>query len=95
MNGTKLLIPAAMLTASLGVGAKIAPAPAPVDKATTEAQRVVTPAVLGVRAPDSYPIPQRLQDYTDSAATQIARPCTGSRCGSISGSGNGWDDSDQ
>ena len=96
MNGSKLLIPAVLLTASLGASAKPAPAPNPRDMARADTQqRVITPAVMGTRAPDSYPVPQRLQDYTDSKTELFAARCTGTRCGSISGSGSGWDDSDQ
>ena len=95
MNGSKLLIPAVMLTASLGVSAKIAPTPTVGPAAPTQALGALTPAVMGTRAPDSYPVPQRLQDYTDSKAARFARACSGTRCGSISGSDSGWDDSDQ
>jgi hypothetical protein len=95
MNGSKLLIPAVMLTASLGVAAKIAPAPTTTDTAPTATSRVLTPAVMGTRAPDSYPVPERLQEYTDAKAMRFARACSGTRCGSISGSDSGWDDSDQ
>lgn len=95
MNATQLLIPAVMLTASLGASAKLAPPTVPADAAPTQAQRVVTPAVMGIRAPDSYPVPQRLQDYTEAAGARFAMRCSGSRCGSISGSDSGWDDSDQ
>ena len=96
MHAHKLLIPAVMLSASLGVSARIAPAPlAAADATPKEAPRTITPAVLGERAPESYPVPQRLQDYTDTEAAHFALRCTGSRCGSISGSDSGWDDSDQ
>jgi len=95
MNASKLLIPAVMLTASLAASAIPAPAPTRSDTARADVQRTVTPAVMGTRAPDSFPVPKRLQDYTDSKAEQFAMRCTGERCGSISGSGSGWDDSDQ
>ena len=97
MNGSKLLIPAVMLTASLGAFAKLAPVPTLAHAAQADAPRVLTPAVMGTRAPDNYPVPQRLQDYSDSMSkgVLVARPCQGIRCGSTSGSGNGWDDSDQ
>jgi hypothetical protein len=95
MNGSRLLIPAVMLTASLGVSATIAP-PAAVDGAApTQMQRVLTPAVMGKRAPDSYPVSQRLQEYSDTEASRYAMRCSGERCGSISGSDMSWDDSDQ
>ncbi len=97
MNGSKLLIPAVMLTASFAASATPAPAPTLSDTARADVQRALTPAVMGTRAPDSYPVPKRLQDYTDSKAELFAarKECTGTRCGSISGSGSGWDDSDQ
>lgn len=95
MNASKLLIPAVMLTASLGVSAKPAPALAAAGAAPTQTLRVLTPAVMGKRAPDSYPVPERLQEYTDAEASRYAMRCSGSRCGSISGSDSGWDDSDQ
>ena len=95
MNGSKLLIPAVMLTASLGASATPATAPAANEMARADTLRFITPAVMGTRAPDSYPVPQRLQDYTDSKTELFAARCTGTRCGSISGSGSGWDDSDQ
>jgi hypothetical protein len=96
MNASKLLIPAVMLTASLAASASPAPAPTLRDTARADVQRTVTPAVMGAR-PDSFPVPKRLQDYTDSKTEQFAmrKECTGIRCGSISGSGSGWDDSDQ
>jgi len=95
MNAHKLLIPAVMLTASLGVPAKSMLAPVPADAASKKvAPRVITPAVLGERAPESYPVPDRLQQYNDTAV-QTAMRCSGIRCGSISGSDSGWDDSDQ
>ncbi|MES2951267.1 MAG: hypothetical protein V4858_22260 [Pseudomonadota bacterium] len=97
MNTSKLLIPAVMLTASFAASA------IPVSRATlsdtprADVQRTLMPAVMGTRAPDSFPVPKRLQDYTDSKAELFAmrKECTGIRCGSISGSGSGWDDSDQ
>lgn len=96
MNGSKLLIPAVMLTASLGVSAKIADEPVTGPAATTtQVLGTLVPAVMGTRAPDSYPVPQRLQHYTDTKAARFARACSGTRCGSISGSDSGWDDSDQ
>jgi hypothetical protein len=86
-----------MLTASLGAFAKPAPAPTLSDTARADVQRTLTPAVMGARAPDSFPVPKRLQDYTASKVELFAmrKECTGERCGSITGSGSGWDDSDQ
>jgi hypothetical protein len=84
-----------MLTASFGASANPAPAPTLNDTARADVQRTLMPAVMGTRAPDSYPVPKRLKDYTDSKVEQFAMRCTGERCGSISGSASGWDDSDQ
>jgi len=97
MNGSKLLIPAVMLTASLAASASPAPAPTLSDTARADVQGTLMPAVMGARAPDSFPVPKRLQDYTASKAELFARrkECTGERCGSITGSVSGWDDSDQ
>ena len=50
MNGSKLLIPAVMLTASLGASATPATAPAANEMTRADTLRFITPAVMGTRA---------------------------------------------
>lgn len=103
MKDPKKLLPAVMLSASV---LSALPGAAIATSSETAAQinngTGAIPAVLSSKVSSDYPVPERLTQYTASMAEytgyEVAkkdgsneRP---SNCATISGSDNGWDDSD-
>ncbi len=103
MKDPKKLLPAVMLSASVLsslAGTAMATTSESLVQATNGAGAI--PAVLSSRAPSDYPVPERLTQYTASMAEYTGyQPLIGDdpnarpeHCATISGSDNGWDDSD-
>ncbi len=91
MNCKNSLLPAVMISVAaintLTVATKAhATSPSNAEEAV--------PAVLSVRPPSEYPVPQRLTEYTNSIADATNLSKRKDHCATISGSDSGWDDSD-
>lgn len=91
MNYKTSLLPAVMISVAaintLNVANKA-------DAASPSNAKEVVPAVLSVRPPSEYPVPERLTEYTNSIADATNLSMRNEHCATISGSDNGWDDSD-
>ncbi|WP_315788193.1 hypothetical protein [Fischerella sp. JS2] len=85
------LLPAVMISVA---AINTLTAPASAETASVSNGKQVVPAVLSVRPPSEYPVPERLTEYTNSIADATNLSMRNEHCATISGSDNGWDDSD-
>ncbi|WP_134075817.1 hypothetical protein [Nostoc sp. 106C] len=92
MNYKTSLLPAVMIsvaainTLSVATSANAASA--------NNGKQEAVPAVLSVRPPSEYPVPERLTQYTHTIADATNLSMRNEHCATISGSDSGWDDSD-
>ncbi|BAY09313.1 hypothetical protein [Calothrix sp. NIES-2098] len=91
MNYKTSLLPAVMLSVA-AINTLTVAASANAASATNGEQAV--PAVLSVRPPSEYPVPERLTQYTHTIADATNLSMRNEHCATISGSDSGWDDSD-
>jgi hypothetical protein len=90
MNYKTGLLPAVMISVAAINTVTVA---TKADAASPSNGQEAVPAVLSVRPPSEYPVPERLTQYTNSIADATTYSMR-DHCATISGSDSGWDDSD-
>lgn len=91
VKNTAKLLPAVMMSVS---ALNFLPQAAMANSVQPSNTTGAVPAVLSVRPPSEYPVPERLTQYTNSIADATDFSARNEHCATISGSDNGWDDSD-
>ncbi|ARV59398.1 hypothetical protein BZZ01_12870 [Nostocales cyanobacterium HT-58-2] len=85
------LLPAVMMSVS---ALNVMPQAVMANSVQPSDNTTAVPAVMSVKAPSDYPVPERLTNYTNTLADAMGYSMRNEHCATISGSDGGWDDSD-